>query len=193
MDASSENFRMKVFADRSILSGEQWIFYVRHDALDGGWQFHPSGHMDRSEQDVVTTTLGEIMAIDDTVTELNDLPAGWHAHRQTQDAPWARAPAPQGTTYAFSFEAVPTEDHPEYGEIAGAFICIWMRTAMDFEAAQEHAAELIAGAGWEIVDEDWATEVWAGDLSEDDDRYPYFRQVQVDGEVWVINAFESEE
>jgi hypothetical protein len=78
-----------VFTSRSIAKGVDWIYYVSHDADDGAWQFLPySGPPDESEAAVVS--LSAIVGAEPRVSELADLPLGWHAWRETPEAEWVR-------------------------------------------------------------------------------------------------------
>jgi len=68
-----------------------WIGYVSHDDDDGTWQFHPFDGQ-ASAQHAAVTSLRQIVAIDSTVSELADLPLGWHAQRDDRNSPWERSP-----------------------------------------------------------------------------------------------------
>jgi hypothetical protein len=76
---------------RSVLSGEKPIALVTHDADDGGWQFlsHETGAL--NERDGRVVGLGEIIALDPSLTVLADLPVGWKAWRPSKEAPWQRS------------------------------------------------------------------------------------------------------
>jgi hypothetical protein len=81
-----------VIASRKIVDGSDWIAHVFHDADDGGWQFHTSEPGPSHESDAVVVSLGEIVGLDESVAALADLPLGWHAWRESEDAPWQRSP-----------------------------------------------------------------------------------------------------
>ena len=71
---------------RAIVAGDDWIAYVSHDAEDEGWQFlGPNGAPEPDAASVVG--LKTIVRLDPSVTELHDLPLGWHASRSSRDAP----------------------------------------------------------------------------------------------------------
>ncbi len=78
-----------VYTSRSILDGEECICYVSHDEGDGAWQFHPPGGPTRTEEARVVS-LSTMVGIDATITELADLPLGWHAWRDTKNSEWHR-------------------------------------------------------------------------------------------------------
>lgn len=95
MDTAKWPFRdpanVAVFADKRILEGATWIYYVGHDRDDGAWQFHgPSGFVDEENASVVA--LKTICELDASVMALADLPLGWCAWRETVTSPWRRAP-----------------------------------------------------------------------------------------------------
>jgi hypothetical protein len=77
-----------------IVNGSDWIAYVYHDADDGGWQFHTSEAGPPSVSDAAVVALSEIVQLDETVTELADLPMGWHAWRASKNSPWQRIKTP---------------------------------------------------------------------------------------------------
>ncbi len=77
-----------VFIDKSILE-KGWIHYVTHDADDGAWQFHgPKGFTEEADAKVVS--LESVVAFDESILDLADLPLGWAAHRETPTSPWVR-------------------------------------------------------------------------------------------------------
>jgi hypothetical protein len=79
-----------VFTSERVVSGEEWIHYVTHDAEDGAWQFHPhSGITSKDETSVVA--LATVVNLDETVRQLADLPLGWHAWRDSPGEEWQRA------------------------------------------------------------------------------------------------------
>jgi hypothetical protein len=79
-----------VITSQRILSGSDWIYYVTHDADDGGWQFHPSNGM-TTEVEAAVVGLKTLVDIDSSICLLADLPEGWHAWRKTKNAEWHRA------------------------------------------------------------------------------------------------------
>lgn len=59
-----------------------------HDEADHGWQFY-SEHVTQTK-DVMLVALREIVAVDQSVTEIADLPPGWMAQRERIGSPWSR-------------------------------------------------------------------------------------------------------
>lgn len=84
-----------VFTSKRILRGEDWIYYVTHDAEDGAWQFHPHGGM-TPEAEAGVVSLKTMTEIDCTVRQLADLPRGWHAWRESKESSWMRSPKVNG-------------------------------------------------------------------------------------------------
>jgi hypothetical protein len=80
-----------VISTRKVVSGDDWIAFVSHDADDGGWQFLDNAPGPLNEVDASVVSLSEIVALDASVNELADLPLGWQAWRDTRHSPWKRA------------------------------------------------------------------------------------------------------
>jgi hypothetical protein len=80
-----------VIANRKIVTLGEWIAYVTHDLDDGMWQFHTSDPEPPSEEDAMIVSLGNVFQLDSTISELANLPVGWHAWRVSREAPWQRA------------------------------------------------------------------------------------------------------
>jgi len=66
------------------------ILHVCHDADDGAWQF--IGLDNPAVGETTLTSLQKVVALDPSLTELADLPLGWHAWRRAANDPWTRAP-----------------------------------------------------------------------------------------------------
>lgn len=81
-----------VFTTVSIADCQTWVHYVTHDEEDGAWQFHPVSNSPPSESDAAVISLAHMLKIEPRIAELADLPTGWHAWRDTPEAPWQRAP-----------------------------------------------------------------------------------------------------
>jgi hypothetical protein len=80
-----------VITNVRILDGQDWVHYVSHDEEDGAWQFHPSrGQATMKEATVVS--LRRILELEPRIEELADLRPGWYAWRDSEGAPWQRAP-----------------------------------------------------------------------------------------------------
>lgn len=77
------------FTVRQIISGNEPILLVTHDAEDGSWQFLTNSPLDMS--DALLVGLVEMVEHDATLLELADLPEGWQASRENKDESWHRA------------------------------------------------------------------------------------------------------
>jgi hypothetical protein len=75
------------FTTHRVLQGSP-ILLVSHDE-DGDWQFLCGTTNELSEAALVC--LGDMLARDDTLNQVADLPEGWMAERSTVGAPWARS------------------------------------------------------------------------------------------------------
>jgi hypothetical protein len=73
-----------------ILDEEDWVHYVTHDQEDGAWQFHPLRDQ-TSVKEAAIVSLEHMLRIEPRLAELADLPLGWHAWRDDENAPWTRA------------------------------------------------------------------------------------------------------
>ena len=62
------------------------ILYVSHDAEDGMWQFLCGGTHMQEQASVVS--LREIFTLDNTVSELANLPCGYFAERRNKNSKW---------------------------------------------------------------------------------------------------------
>ena len=62
------------------------ILYVSHDAEDGMWQFLCGGaHM---QEQARVVSLNEIFTLDNTVSELANMPCGYIAERKQKGSKW---------------------------------------------------------------------------------------------------------
>jgi hypothetical protein len=79
-----------VFTSARILNGDEWVYYVSHDADDGAWQLHPySGRTPLEEVKVVS--LRSMIDLEPRLVELANLPLGWCAWREERGGEWERA------------------------------------------------------------------------------------------------------
>jgi hypothetical protein len=78
------------FTTRHVLTQHKPITRVVHDASDHGWQFLSNDGADMD--DAMLIGLKEIVAHDNTVLEIADLPPGWIATRERVGSPWTRTP-----------------------------------------------------------------------------------------------------
>ncbi len=90
----SKNWKFKepkdrrVYSLRQIMDSDAQILHVSHNSDDGAWQF--LGWETPRVEDGVVVCLEHVVEKDPSVSEVADLPLGWHAWRRTIDDPWTR-------------------------------------------------------------------------------------------------------
>lgn len=77
------------FLTREVLEQIEPILHVVHDD-DGDWQF--IGSTDGTIENARLVCLEHPINMDPSVSELADLPAGWHAIRESPRHAWRREP-----------------------------------------------------------------------------------------------------
>lgn len=77
------------FTVRQVVSGNEPVLLVSHDAEDGAWQFLTDSPVEMS--DALLVGLAEMVGHDPALAELADLPRGWQASREHKDADWQRS------------------------------------------------------------------------------------------------------
>jgi hypothetical protein len=80
---------------RAIMEGSAPVLLVTHDADDHGWQFLSGGVPHVNE--AVLVTLESVVATDESLYSIADLPPGWYAVRTSRDAPWSRGQSAEGS------------------------------------------------------------------------------------------------
>jgi len=80
-----------VIANKRIVYQGEWIAYVSHDADDGAWQFHTNVATPPQQEEAAVVSLHSIVQLDQSIKDLANLPSGWHAWRESRDAPWRRS------------------------------------------------------------------------------------------------------
>lgn len=78
------------FTTRHVLTDHRPITRVVHDESDHGWHFLSDDGA--SMADAMLVCLKEIVAHDETVLEIADIPPGWVATREAIGSPWLRTP-----------------------------------------------------------------------------------------------------
>lgn len=71
-----------------VATGQRPAMRVRHSYGPGGWQFYDDAPL-RSREPVVVLK-DEILALDDSLRQVTDLPVGWEAVRESTQGPWTR-------------------------------------------------------------------------------------------------------
>lgn len=80
---------LAVFTTKQVVLERKQIIYVSHDIDDGAWQFLSED--DLKIDDAMIVSLQEVYQIDNTISDIVDLPLGWKAWRQSLEHPWQRA------------------------------------------------------------------------------------------------------
>jgi Domain of unknown function (DUF4262) len=77
-----------VYTTKLVMSDQESIVYVSHDAEDGAWQFH--GTSESKIESASLVCFHHIVDKDSSIKELADLPRGWCAWRDAASDPWIR-------------------------------------------------------------------------------------------------------
>ncbi|MDH7461385.1 hypothetical protein QEG73_08840 [Chitinophagaceae bacterium 26-R-25] len=77
-----------VFTTKFVITDNQEITEVHHDADDGAWQFFSNDSFDDFSQVAKVVGLGQITKIDNTLFEIADLPTGYAAYRKFKGDKW---------------------------------------------------------------------------------------------------------
>jgi hypothetical protein len=177
-----------VSADQALLQPGARATYVAHRA-PGEWFFGAPGFLDRPEAQAARVPLERLLAGDPGLAEVCDLRPGWHAFRDEPSAPWWSGEIPHGRTFLLSYEARPTERVEDRDGIGGAFVNCWV-VADDLGRASARARAHLEQTGWAVVTT--IKEQVVGLAEVPAGAAAYHRQAQIDGEVYVINAFPPE-
>jgi hypothetical protein len=84
-----------IFTTTYVIREKKPITYVTHDQEDGAWQFFSNDSFENYEDVAMIVGLGEIIALDPSLIELADMPAGYYAIRETPDEKWTILPQVQ--------------------------------------------------------------------------------------------------
>jgi hypothetical protein len=86
MKQFKEGLNTAVFTTRFVIDDNTLITNIFHYE-DGSWQFN--GDQDQlTDSDYKIISLGEAIMIDDTITEVSDMPTGYHAFRNSKSLNW---------------------------------------------------------------------------------------------------------
>jgi hypothetical protein len=77
-----------VFTTKFVTADRQDITSVTHKKEDGAWQFFSDDQFDNFESVVKIVGLREIIKMDSTILELEDLPVGHKARRKFKGDKW---------------------------------------------------------------------------------------------------------
>ncbi|MEB0263437.1 MULTISPECIES: hypothetical protein [unclassified Mucilaginibacter] len=82
----TEDLKTAVITTKYIIDQSSVILHVYHYE-DGSWQFN-GNEKNLEDADYKVVSLGEILAIDKTLSEVGDTPLGFEAIRKTKDDKW---------------------------------------------------------------------------------------------------------
>ena len=82
-----ESLDTAIITSRFVFKNNSPILSVYHYFEDGMWQFNGSEFIE-DDNDYLVISLEEILAHDNSLLELADLPLGYEAHRKDIDAEW---------------------------------------------------------------------------------------------------------
>jgi len=86
------------FTTTFVLEGSP-ILKVYHD-YNGDWQFHGSRDHPATDSVCKLVCLGDILKLEASIIQLNDLPYGWQAERQQKSGCWRRSKNHPFPTYS---------------------------------------------------------------------------------------------
>ncbi|TAK53962.1 MAG: hypothetical protein EPO24_13710 [Bacteroidetes bacterium] len=87
MKQFKEPENLAVFTCTHVMRGGDPILTISHEEDDGGWQFL-CGNKEHRNKDAMIVALMEIVALDESVNEVADLPLGRRVKRETKNAKW---------------------------------------------------------------------------------------------------------
>jgi hypothetical protein len=177
-----------VTADPPLLESGARATYVAH-RRSGEWFFAAPGFLERPADRTARAPLERLLTADPSLREVCDLSPGWHAFRDSASDPWWSCEIPAGAMFLLSYEARPTALLADRDGIGGAFVNCWLVSA-DVATAVRHARAHLEESGWAIVATIREQAIAPGQVPED--ARAYFRQAEIDGEVFVIHAFPPE-
>ena len=84
-----------VFTTKFVVEDKRDITMVFHFAEDGAWQFDGNDLTHNFEEVARVVALGEIIALDESILQIADLPAGYCAQRKFKNDTWRIALIPE--------------------------------------------------------------------------------------------------
>jgi hypothetical protein len=172
-----------------LLDQDVRTYYAAHSE-DGEWFFGGPGFLDEPDEAFRGESVAHLIARDPTVMQILDLPFGWHAWRDEPTDPWQRYLLPVGPTFVLTYEVRPTEAVPEYGTIGGAYVNCWIKTR-SLHVARRQARRELRDDGWLIIKKVLEWEAVPGQMHILAEQF--YRQVQIDGSVFVFNNYSLED
>lgn len=161
------------------------VVYVSH-ARPGQWTFNGQGFLGEPAERFVRIPVTQLLDMDPSLARILDLRPGWHAYRSSATRTWVRRRIPIGKTFSITYETRPTDALEDAASIGGAFVNCWIKST-SIESARRRSRKHLQQTGWVILER---LEERAEDSeTREEDAEAYFRQAQVDGEVYVIHVY----
>lgn len=166
----------------SILEGEEPCGFVCR--RDGDViELYPSS--DLLDEELTPIALEELLALDETLSQIENLPPLTQAWRWEEGAEFQTGRFPTGPTWFFEAEMTPGPDHPEKDRIGFAILNAWIRIESS-EEAQKIIEQEIASSGMIATSIEGPEIHEIDDYDEDDEHLQYFEQAQMDGDVYLL-------
>lgn len=86
-----------VITTRQILERSECVLHAAHLSRDHEWRFLTLAKSTGKDARIVT--LEDVVALDPSVTQIADLPPGWHAWRCSKTDAWIREPDPNDIAF----------------------------------------------------------------------------------------------
>jgi len=80
-----DNKNLAVFSTTNVMKKKKLIVHVSHDE-EGDWQFFAKEAP--LSKNAMLIGLSQVLELDDTLLELENLPVGFRADRNTKEDPW---------------------------------------------------------------------------------------------------------
>jgi hypothetical protein len=170
-----------------VIRGEVSAIYVAR-RQDGTFLVGGPAFTDESSSEFLEVSFDELLRVDASVSELDELPPGHCATRSDRSESWSHGVVPVGQLFLVRYDARPSQSHPERDELGGAIVNCWLvSSSVDNARATSH--QHLVDSDWVIVDTLLAEEV----SEQDSDQHEYVRQARVDGLTAVFHTYPKDE
>ncbi len=93
--------------------------------------------------------------------------------------------------FYIQYECIPSPESEDYAEYGGAFISCWLKTN-SIENAKLLAEKSIKENHWVVKKLEESYPVQSKDYDENEENLEYYQQAEIDGEVYVYDAWPNE-
>lgn len=84
----SRSLNTAVFTTKFVINDKHDISFVRCEPQDGALTFYSSDKFDSYESVAKVVGLGQLLKMDNTLSQILDLKPGYYAHRTKKGQPW---------------------------------------------------------------------------------------------------------